>query len=246
VLPDALVFDLDGTIADTESIEYASVAAVWSARGLAYPVERWADAVGLSWSPAWAEELRGVLAASGAPVPEAAALHDEQHAAKAELLGSLEPRPGVVALVEAAAGAGIPMAVASNSPLRWVQARLEQLRLATRFTALLALDVATHPKPHPAPYLEACAALGARPGRSVAFEDSTIGTASAVAAGLCTIACPGPLTDGHDLSLAHLRIGSHDELALVDVVEALQAFVSGRRSGRGPRASRPASPRSPR
>jgi HAD superfamily hydrolase (TIGR01509 family) len=227
VLPDALVFDLDGTIADTESIEYRSVEQVWGDHGAVYGVERWATIVGQSWAPAWVGELRDELARRGEPVPSADDLHHRQHEHKRVLLADLQPRAGMVELITAARNDDVRLAIASNSPLRWVEERLDQLGLRHHFDHLSTVDVASRPKPHPAPYLEACDALDARPAFSVAFEDSTTGTASAVAAGLFTIACPGPLTEGHDLGAAHWLVRSHDDLSLVSVVQRFEAHVAG-------------------
>ena len=91
-----------------------------------------------------------------------------------------------------------------------------------------SVDVASRPKPDPAPFREACEILGARPDHSVAFEDSTTGTASAVAAGLFTIVCPGPLTVGHDLGLAHLIVTSHEELSLTSMCAAFEEWSNAR------------------
>ena len=116
------------------------------------------------------------------------------------------------------------MAVASNSPGYWVAERLIALELHTHLPVIISLDVSSHPKPDPAPFAQACAALGADPRRSVAFEDSSVGVRSAVAAGLYTIACPNPLTVGHDLSAAARIIDAHTEITLAD----LAAAVAGR------------------
>ena len=115
------------------------------------------------------------------------------------------------------------MAIASNSPHDWVEARLAHLALRHHMTVLISIDVASLPKPHPEPYLEACAALGAEPGLSIAFEDSATGVTSALAAGLYTVACAGPLTLGHDLSRAHRVIESHCEISLLELGRAVRA-----------------------
>ncbi len=78
-------------------------------------------------------------------------------------------------------------------------------------------------KPHPEPFLAACARLGARPERSVAFEDSFTGVASAVAAGLYTVACPGPLTVGHDVGAADLVVSSLEEVTVASLDAAIAA-----------------------
>jgi HAD superfamily hydrolase (TIGR01509 family) len=228
LLPDAMIFDLDGTVADTESIEYGSVARVWSDHGLEFGEDRWAHVIGQSWSPEWVGELQLAVRTRDGDDVSADDLHRRHHDYKSVMLKALVPRPGIVELLDAALHADIPLGIASNSPLRWVETRLAQLGLADRFGVISAVDVASHPKPHPAPYVEACEFFGARPDHSVAFEDSTTGTASAVAAGLFTIVCPGPLTEGHDLGLAHLTVRSHEELSLASICAAFERWLIGR------------------
>lgn len=219
MVPAALVFDLDGTIVDTELVEYDSVRLVWQDHGHRYPVSRYVDVIGTTDSPPWIDELEQALGE--------ALDHDHltrrQHEYKRALLDETQPRPGIVALIEAAADLGIPLAVASNSPLSWIERRLAHVGLRDHFRALLARDVSSAPKPDPAPYLEACRALGAEPARSVAFEDSSPGVHSAVAAGCFTVACPGPLTAGHDLTRAHRAVATHEHVT----IEVLVAWLAG-------------------
>ena len=75
---EALVFDLDGTIADTESVEYDAIRRVWADHGIDYPIERWTQVVGQAWSPSWVTELAAEAGAD--PVASGAAkraYHDE-------------------------------------------------------------------------------------------------------------------------------------------------------------------------
>ena len=135
----------------------------------------------------------------------------------------LATRPGVADLIASAADAGIPLAIASNSDSEWVEDVLRQLGLVGRFAAVITIDRVSAGKPHPEPFLAACARLGARPERSVAFEDSFTGVASAVAAGLYTVACPGPLTVGHDVGAADLVVSSLEEVTVASLVAAMAA-----------------------
>jgi HAD superfamily hydrolase (TIGR01509 family) len=216
-LVEALVFDLDGTIADTESAEYDAIRQVWADHGMDYPIERWSQVVGQAWSPGWATEL----------AEEAGVDPDVARAAKRtyhdELLAALVVRPGVAALIAAAGEAGIPLAIASNSDSAWVEGVLERLGLISHFLAVTTIDRVAQGKPHPEPFLAACGRLGARPTRSVAFEDSATGVKSAVAAGLYTVACPGPLTVGHDVSAADRIVASLDEVSLDALTAAMAA-----------------------
>ncbi len=211
---EALVFDLDGTIVDTETPEFESIRAVWSDHGVDYTVAHFEHCIGTANGiGTWLEDLVGLV---GYDIDRAGA-DERRRGVHRDLTAALQPRDGIVALLDEAATLGVGMAVASNSPEWWVRARLEALGLSHHFGALITIDRSSHPKPHPAPFLEACAAIGADPTRSVAFEDSSTGVASARAAGLYTIACPGPLTANHDLSAAHRVVASHAEIRLAEL-----------------------------
>ena len=219
MLPEALIFDLDGTVVDTETPEYEAIREVWREHGLDYTVVQFERVIGTATgASAWIDELE---IAFGSRVDRAAAL--ASHSAVHGLLtGALQPRDGILALIADAADAGIPMAIASNSPRWWVQARIEAAGIVDAFASIVSVDDSSMPKPDPAPFREACAAVGADPTRSVAFEDSTTGVRSARAAGLYTVACAGPLTRGHDLSAADRVITSHTEISIADLAGALR------------------------
>lgn len=227
VLPAALIFDLDGTIVDTETVEYEAIRTVWAHHGVEYSATRYAEVVGTIVGAAWLDELE---AAIGRTVDRAAsrAAHGDTHR---RLTDALRPRDGIIALIEAAAATNVPMAIASNAPRWWVDARVEALGLADSLPVLVTLDESSAPKPDPAPFAEACAALGVEPAQSVAFEDSTTGVRSARAAGLYTVACAGPLSLGHDLSEADLVITSHTEVSLTELGRAV--FERSRPRGAG-------------
>ena len=91
---------------------------------------------------------------------------------------------------------------------------------------LATIDRVERGKPFPDPFLKACRLLDAAPTSSVAFEDSEAGTQSAASAGMFVIAAPGPMTAGHDLSAAHLRIDGFEGFTLLDVARASDAARS--------------------
>ncbi|MFE7113798.1 HAD family hydrolase, partial [Streptomyces sp. NPDC057600] len=99
------------------------------------------------------------------------------------------PMPGAVDLVHALAGTR-PLAVASNTPAPIVRAYLEPHFDLDAFDAIHGSDTAARPKPAPDVYLDACAAIGADPHRTVAFEDSPTGATAALAAGMYVIGVP--------------------------------------------------------
>ena len=143
----------------------------------------------------------------------------------AELLPP-EPMPGIPELLDLLERAGVPVAIASSSPARWVVPAATRLGIASRVRAIVTADDVSRRKPDPDVYLEALRRLGAEPDRSVAIEDSAPGVAAAVAAGLWTVAIPHSLTAGHDLRRAHLRVSSATELTL----ELLDQLVGGQQT----------------
>ena len=210
----ALLWDFDGTIADTETLEYEAVRAVFVEHGADIPKADWYAVVGsVVHIPPWIEQLR---TATGLPL-DAAELMASRARHLEVLSGQLQPRSGVVDLLEEASAADVPMAVVSNSPRRWVARHLQHLGLGQHFSAVVALDDVTHGKPHPEPYATAARQLGADPEQSVALEDSAPGVASALAAGLVVVGVPGPMSVNHDLTNADRLVESLAGVTLADL-----------------------------
>ena len=97
--------------------------------------------------------------------------------------------PGVEALVGALRAAGVPQALVSSGHRHYLDVTLDRLE-PQPFSVVVAGDEVAHAKPHPEPYLRACAELGLEPGDCLAIEDSATGAASANAAGCAVLAVP--------------------------------------------------------
>ena len=186
----ALLFDMDGTLVDTEHLHFVAFRTVLAPHG-----------VDLSWA-----DYRGFI--MGRPNPAIAAhflphvpqerhagLMDAKEAHYRSLVTDVSPAAGLMALLDWADARAIPYAVVTNAPRANAELVLEALKIRSRFRAVVAGDEVAHPKPHPAPYRDAAAAIGADPGRTVAFEDSGSGVASAVAAGLAVVGVTAPLDE---------------------------------------------------
>jgi HAD superfamily hydrolase (TIGR01509 family) len=119
-------------------------------------------------------------------------LMDELHdLVMEETLAGVPPRPGALELLEAVRAAGKPVGVASNSARAFVERVLSGAGLLDgHFDVVVTFEDVQHPKPAPDLYLAACAALGAKPARSAALEDSATGVAAALAAGMFVVAVP--------------------------------------------------------
>jgi HAD superfamily hydrolase (TIGR01509 family) len=185
--PQAVVFDNDGLLLDTEVAWTRAEEILFAGRGQTFTIEHKRSLIGSSRVTA-AAKLEGMLGAPG----EGESLMDELHElVMAEALAGVLPRPGAMDLLAGLTAAGIPMAVASNSQREFLQRTLTSAGLldGTFQTTISAEDVA-HPKPAPDIYLEACRALGVEPSAAAALEDSATGVTAAAAAGLFVIGVP--------------------------------------------------------
>lgn len=222
---EAVVFDLDGLILDSETPEWLAWQAVYARYGLEFPRSAWLKNVGRNDGPF--DPLRPFRRGDGPASPDAAAALWEERR-DALLRDFLSPLPGVVALLDGVRSAGWRTAVASSSRVARVRALLTELGLAARFDALAGGDEVTHGKPAPDVYLLAAERLGVRPEACVALEDSENGVRAAASAGMRCIAVPSTMTRGMDFSRAGLVVGS-----LAEVTPAIIAALEGR--SRSPR-----------
>jgi HAD superfamily hydrolase (TIGR01509 family) len=179
----ALLFDIDGTLADTDALHLQAFNQVFGSRGHSFDHAR------------FTRELQGFSNASigerflaDEPPKRQAAIMAEKEAAFRKLVsGQIQPLPGLMTLLARADSADIPMVAVTNAPRLNAEMLLAGLGIVHRFKALVIGDELAHGKPHPMPYLEGLRAVGAAPERSLAFEDSRSGVQSASAAGIATI-----------------------------------------------------------
>jgi HAD superfamily hydrolase (TIGR01509 family) len=211
--PQAVIFDNDGLLLDTEDAWTRAEEALFARRGRVFTLEHKRSLIGSAGADA-ARKLEAMLELTGA----GERLMDElQELVMMQALAGVAPRPGALDLVERLRGAGVPIAVASNSRREFVERTLGSAGLLNgRFQAVFSAEDVEHPKPAPDIYLEACRRLGAEPSRCAALEDSPTGVAAAVAAGMYVIGVP--YFTGAQLPGCDLLAGS---LADPDVARAL-------------------------
>lgn len=197
-LPDAVVFDNDGLLLDTESVWTRAEEDLFERRGLEFTPADKRELVGTS-----AAIAGGILERRLGEPGRAAELIEELNAlVVAELEHGVEAMVGARDLLERLRQQGMPLGLVSNSPLRFVQRSIEIVGLGHHFDVILSAHEVAAPKPAPDPYLEACRRLGVEAGPSVvALEDSPTGVAAARAAGLTVIGVPS--IEGIALEEAH-------------------------------------------
>lgn len=209
-VPAALLFDFDGTIAETERLGHRVAYNAAFAQS------------GLDW--VWDDALYGELLAVGGGKERIALYLDryrtdgdaygdgdrpafiaELHARKQRIFDTLVDRiafrPGVQRLVRAAHAAGIRLAIATTAAAAGVNALLARDPVfGGAFDVIAAGDVVPHKKPAPDIYRYALERLGVAADRCIALEDATIGLRAARAAGIATLVTVSDYTRDHDFA----------------------------------------------
>ena len=206
---DAVVFDMDGVIVDSEQVWEEVREAYTREQGGRYSERATRDMMGMS-STEWSQYMAAELALPGTP--------DEINAAVVERMlaryGEDPPLiPGAVEAVRAIA-ARWPTAIASSSNPELIDVVLRVSGLAGVVREAVSSQEVARGKPAPDVYLEAARRLGADPARCVAVEDSHNGIRSAKAAGMRVVAVPNPHVppDDESVALADVVVGSIAEL----------------------------------
>jgi HAD superfamily hydrolase (TIGR01509 family) len=177
----ALIFDMDGTLTDSDPLHRLAFDKALAPYGQAMPEERFREAI--SGRPN--AEIGRIL------FPNASEAEHLQFSRKKEqlfrdLATALLPLSGLIGLLDWAREEGLSLAMVTNAPRENATHMLEALRLQGRFSAVVFGEEVLRPKPDPLPYRMALERLGIEADEAVAFEDSVPGVQSAAGAGLLT------------------------------------------------------------
>jgi HAD superfamily hydrolase (TIGR01509 family) len=220
-LIEAVVFDFDGLVFDSETHEYETVRELFTEHGAELKLEVWSRCVGRAanfFDPyAHLEELTGRTLDREA----LRALRRSRFSARIEGTGPIE---GVEDALAAARALGLKVGLASSGSREWVRGQLERLGLLERFDCIRTREDVAHAKPDPELYLSVLECLGVRPRDAVAFEDSPNGALAARRAGMYCVVVPNQVTEGLEFGEHDLRL---DSLAGADLAELLARLVAG-------------------
>lgn len=200
----ALLFDLDGTLAETDHLHFETMREALGEQGVA-----------IDW-PFYASQMIGGANADLAakflphlsPADGLAVMYDKEARFRARVT-SLTRAPGLTELLAFAERAGLPCALVTNAPRANADVLLAALDLSTRFAPIVLGDELPRGKPDPLPYATALELLGVAADHAVAFEDSRSGLRSAVAAGIATIGV-GASTPEADMLACGARLVARD------------------------------------
>jgi hypothetical protein len=209
----ALIFDVDGTLADTESTHRAAFNHAFAEEGLDWV---WDEALytelleisgGKERIAHYWKRTRGDIVGIDAHALQdtIARLHELKTAAYEGMVndGQVSLRPGVLRLIESAHEQGLALAIATTTSPVNIAALLRKA-IGPHWRALFGVveDASTAPikKPHPQVYLQTLQRMGMAAARCIALEDSGNGLKAALAAGLPTVITPNRFTQHHDFA----------------------------------------------
>ncbi|MFF0718861.1 HAD family hydrolase [Micromonospora sp. NPDC003816] len=182
---DAVVFDLDGVIVDSEPVWEEVRRAYVATQGGTWQPDTQRRLMGMSTGE-WAEYLSGELGVRRTAAQVATEVVEEMSRRYAERVPLIDGADDVVRRV----AARWPLGLASSSPTRLIAAALTATGLTDEFGSTLSTEETARGKPAPDVYLTVAERLGVDPSRCVAVEDSSNGIRSAATAGMIVVAVP--------------------------------------------------------
>ena len=216
---EAIIFDFDGLILDTESTELQSWKELYESFGLQISMDNWIQMIGI---PNGKVDRYQELENQVGHKIDIDSLRNRRHKRNEELNRLQEVRPGVLDLIREASANNVKLSVASSADHNWVDNHLSRLGIINYFTRIICSDDTQAHKPSPEPYLKALEHLKVQSKNALAIEDSPNGIASAKSANLFCVAVPNQITKNLDLSKADIRIDSLKDYSLDMIKELIE------------------------
>jgi HAD superfamily hydrolase (TIGR01509 family) len=215
---DALLFDVDGTLADTEELHRCAFNAAFRSHDLPWhwDAERYAHLLAVTGGKerllAWIEQLDAPSIEKQRLAQMVPLIHASKtrHFVEYMTLQSVQLRTGIRRLIDEARAAGIALGIASTTSRENVDALLAAAfgRDFEGFDVIATGDAARRKKPAPDIYQIALDSLGIAADRAIAIEDSALGLQAAKAAGLFTVVTDNRWTSSQDFAAADLHVAS--------------------------------------
>lgn len=202
----ALIFDMDGTLVDSEKLHYDA----WQQTLLQHGVESFSFDVFCKYIGVSNEQLADDYITSHGLQTDVSTMVLEKQKLYLEMIPAIELLPGVREAITRYHGR-YRLAIASSSHRIELHQILSSLQFSEYFDHVVGGDMVSRKKPDPEIYLHTMSLLGCKAGECVAFEDSESGLAAAKNAGLFGIAIPNILLAGGDFSRADRVIRQIDQ-----------------------------------
>ena len=213
----ALLFDLDGTLVDSDAQHFAAFQRAFARHGIALGASEYAMKIMGASNAMIAKAFLSHLT----PMQQAATIEAKEEDYR-NSFDDVEPIAGAVALLDFADRRGLERAVVTNAPRANAEKVLAALGIGERLTILVIGSELPCSKPDPLPYLTGLERTGAEAARSVAFEDSLSGVRAAAAAGLAVVGLTTTLS-------ADALIAAGATIATADFTDPrIRALIAGR------------------
>jgi HAD superfamily hydrolase (TIGR01509 family) len=218
----ALIFDFDGLILDTETPEFVCWQNIYREHGFEFPHDRWGSIIGGSGQSNFdaAEHLcqlsQGRL--------DSAVLRARNHRESFQVILEQGPLPGVLDYLQDAKRLGLKLAIASSSPHSWVDEHARRIGVFDYFDEVVTADDVRigRTKPNPDLFLTALSRLKVPKEAAIVFEDSPNGVTAANRAGIFVVAVPNDVTGRLSLTGANLVLSSLTELSLSELLHQVK------------------------
>jgi HAD superfamily hydrolase (TIGR01509 family) len=219
----ALIFDFDGLILDTETPEYTCWQSIYREHGIEFPNDKWATIIGgHGHSDFDAADYLARLTGGGL---DAASLRDRNRLESHALIHAQGPMPGVLDYLEEARRLRLRLSIASSSDRKWVHNHARRIGVFDYFDHVVtAEDVGLgRTKPNPDLFLTALRRLGVPKEAAIVFEDSPNGVKAANRAGIFVVAVPNDVTSALTIAGADLVMSSLSEMPLSALLDKVQS-----------------------
>lgn len=175
---DALIFDLDGTLADTMPAHYLAWLEALEPTGLAFPEDKFYSCGGMATI-----KIVELLCKEQGIAADAPAIAKAKYDAFFPYIDRVERIDSIVAIAQRHHGK-LPMAIATGGRRVTAEKTIAQIGIGHLFSHVISADDVAHHKPHPETYLKAAELLGVDPTKCIAYEDADPGVVSAREAGM--------------------------------------------------------------
>ncbi|HVX50439.1 MAG TPA: HAD family phosphatase [Chitinophagaceae bacterium] len=217
--PEAVIFDLDGTLIDNNAYHIEAWKVFYSKIGRQFSMDEYKNNINGRIN----RDIFNYIFGNELPAAEIDRLTNEKEQLYREYYAPfIQPIPGLLPLLEQVKKAGIPMAIATSGLPVNIAFMFEHLTIQQYFDDVIDATLVTNSKPHPEIFLKAAAAVKANPLMSIAFEDSIAGVRAAKSAGMKVVG----LTTTHtreDLFEADRIIKDYTEIDFTALLQLMEA-----------------------
>ena len=213
---EALIFDFDGVILDTETPDFGTWRDEFELHGVELERSLWSSFIGggAGTFDVYAH-LEGLLGRS----VDRELVRVRRRRRYLEIVESSPLLPGVTDRMVQARELGLKVGVASSSNREWVEGHLVRRDLMRLVDSVRSRDDVSSVKPDPELFLASAGSMGVRPGACLAIEDSANGVTAATGAGMFCVVVTNPMTKDMALGHADLRLDALSDMPLAELLE---------------------------